>query len=334
MWRREFIVALCSLAAASTPLSARAQQRGKTYRIATVSVAVSVTEMTETGAEHYRAFLGELRRLGYVEGENLVVERFSAEGHREQYRDIVGKVVRSHPDAVLAIGSVLLEFKAQTATIPIVGYSPDPLGAGIVRSLARPGGNITGVSPDAGIDIWGKRLSFLKEAIPRLSRVGLLVTSETYGQRAAAMLKEASEKAGISLVGAPLASPFNEIAYRRAFVSMVQQSAEAIYVSDETENYANQRLIIELAQEHRLPAIYAYRVITQIGGLMSYEADLPDMFGHAADQIDQILKGTKPGDIPFYQARKFNLVINLKTAKALGIEIPTPLLAQADEVVE
>jgi putative ABC transport system substrate-binding protein len=334
MRRRAFLSLIGAVAVAGKPHLARAQQTSKVYRIAIVSVAVPVTEMTETGLAQYRAFLGELRRLGYVEGEDLVVERFSAEGHSERYREIVGEVVRRRPDAVLSMGTRLLpEFRAQTATIPIVGYSSDPLALGVVQSLARPGSNITGFSIDAGIEVWGKSLGLLREAIPKLSRVGLLVLTTPEGQRIAAAVKEAADKIGISIVGSPLDGSSDETAYRRALAAMVQEGAEAVYVTA-SASFAHRRLIVELVEKHRLPAIYPFPEYVAIGGLMAYAADVPDLYAHAANQIDQILKGTKPGDIPFYQARKFNLVINLKTAKALGLEIPASLLARADEVIE
>jgi putative ABC transport system substrate-binding protein len=322
--------------ASSAPTLSWAQQTPKVYRIATVSPSVPVTEMTETGAQHsYRAFLGELRRLGYVEGQNLIVERFSAEGHPERFPEIVGEVVRRRPDAVLAIGSVLPEFKAQTATIPIVGYSTDPVALGIVRSLARPGGNITGVSIDGGLETWGKSLGLLKEAIPKLSRVGLLVMSAPESQPVATILKEAADKIGISIVGSPLDGPVDEMAYRRAFAEMVQEGAEAVYVTTGTAAFfVDRRAIVELVEKHGLPAIYPYRDYVEIGGLMAYVADVPDIFVHAADAIAEILKGTKPGDIPFYQPSKFHLVVNLKTAKSLGLDLSPNLLAQADEVIE
>jgi putative ABC transport system substrate-binding protein len=174
----------------------------------------------------------------------------------------------------------------------------------------------------------------LKEAIPKLSRVGLFVPPTLEGQRGTALLKEASEKAGISLVLAPLDSPYDETVYRRAFAAMVQEGAEAVYVGEQAENWANRRLIVELAERHGLPAIYFYREFVDIGGLMAYETDVADRYRHAADAVVQILKGTKPGDIPFYVVRKFNFVINLKTAKALNLDIPPTLLAQADEVIE
>jgi putative ABC transport system substrate-binding protein len=317
------------------PFFARAQQSGKVHRVAIVSPSMPVSEMNETDDGMYGPFLGELQRLGYVEGQSLIVERFSAEGHPERYREMVSEVVRSHPDAVFAAQVQLtLELKAQTTTIPIVGGGVDPVGFGIVPSLARPGGNITGVDGEAGLQTWGKRLALLKEAVPTLSRVGLLIVPNTYGQRGAAMVKEASEKIGVSLVDSQLASPFNEAAYRAAFATMVEERAEAVYVGSQYENWTNRQIIVDLAQRYRLPAIYGTDAHVEVGGFMAYTPDWRDLWRHAADEVDQILKGTKLRDIPFYQGTKFHFAINLKTAKALGIEIPNSLLAQADEVVE
>jgi putative tryptophan/tyrosine transport system substrate-binding protein len=247
MRRREFLWLLGYGVAANWACSVRAQQPAKVYRIAIVSPATPVAEMNEAASTPYRAFLGELRLLGHVEGQNLVIERFSGGGRSEHYRELVGDVVRSSPDAILTTSSnLLLEFKAQTTTIPIVGVVPDPLALGIVPSLARPGGNITGASVDAGIEIWGKRLGLLKEALPKLSRIGFLVTPTSMGKRGWAMLKEVSEKEDVSLVGSPIDSPIDETAYRRAFAAIVQEAAEAVFVGDESENFSNRRLIVEL----------------------------------------------------------------------------------------
>jgi putative ABC transport system substrate-binding protein len=332
MRRRDFLWLLCYGVAASAPWAVSAQQASKTYRIAIVSPATPVSEINDSN-RFFGPFLEELRRLGYVEGQNLVVERYSGGGRVEHYPEMVSNVVRSNPEVVFAITvDMLLALKAQTATIPIVAAVYDPVAMGFAESLARPGGNITGSA--ALIEVGGKRLGLLKQAIPKLSRVGLLVPPTLVGQRGTAILKEASEKAGISLVLAPLDSPYDETIYRRAFAAMVQAGAEAVYVGEQVENWANRRLIVELAERHGLPAIYFYRGFVDIGGLMAYETDVADDYRHAADAVVQILKGTKPGDIPFYVTRKFNFVINLKTAKALNIDIPPSLLAQADEVIE
>src|SRR5262249_16266818 len=173
MNRREFMSVLGG-AAAPWPLAARAQQTGKVYRVALVHPAAPVAEMSQTGNLRFRAFFGELRRLGYVEGRNLIVERYSGEGRTEHYGELAHDVVRLKPDLIFAIGNVLTtHFKSATATIPIVSTTSDPVVAGFATSLAHPGSNITGVSVDAGLAIWGKRLALLKETIPALSRVGL-----------------------------------------------------------------------------------------------------------------------------------------------------------------
>jgi putative ABC transport system substrate-binding protein len=336
MRRRAFLWLVGFGPAASWPCSVLAQQTTKVYRIAIVSPSTPVSEINESSGI-YGPFLEELHRLGYVEGQNLVVERYSGEGRRERYPSLVSEVVGSKPDAVfLTQNQLALEFKAQTTTVPCVCGMVDPVGFGVVQSLSRPGGNITGIDADAGLQTWGKRLGLLKEAVPRLSRVGLLIVPNPLGQRATALLKEGAQQIGLSLIDSPLASPFNENEYRRAITALVQNGAEAVYVGDQYENYSNRRVIIELANQHRLPSIFAYGLqdTVQIGGLMTYSPDWEDQFRQAAQQIDQILRGTSPGDIPFVQTRKFALGINLKTARALGIEIPNSILAQADEVIE
>jgi putative tryptophan/tyrosine transport system substrate-binding protein len=332
MRRREFLWLLCYVVAASKPCLVLAQQATKVYRIAIVSSATPVSEINESH-RFFGPLLEELRRLGYVEGQNLVVERYSAGVQLERYPAIVSDVVRSSPDVIFVVTTnLLLALKAQTTTIPIVAWAADPVAWGFAESLARPGGNITGSATLKEIE--GKRLGLLKEAIPKLLRVGLLVPPTLTGQHGTAILKEASERAGISLVLAPLDSPYDETVYRGAFAAMVQEGAEAVYVGEQIENNANRRLIVELAERHGLPAIYFYREFADIGGLMAYENDMADVYRHAADALVQILKGTKPGDIPFYVVRKFNFVINMKTAKALNLDIPPTLLAQADEVIE
>jgi putative ABC transport system substrate-binding protein len=336
MRRRDFLWLLGSGVAASWSSSARAQQTAKVYRIAIVSPSTPVSEINESNGI-YGPFLEELRRLGCVEGENLVVERYSGEGQPERYPALVSEVVRSKPDAVfLSQNQLALEFKAQTTTVPCVCGMIDPVGFGVVQSLSRPGGNITGIDGDAGLQTWGKRLGLLKEAVPGLSRVGLLIVPNPLGHRATTLLREAAQRIGLSLIASPLASPFDEHAYRRAITALLRNGAEAVYVGDQYENYVHRRVIIELTNQHRLPSIFAFRLqdTVQIGGLITYSPDWDDQFRQAAQQIEQILRGTSPGDIPFVQARKFELGINLKTAKALGIEIPNSILAQADEVIE
>jgi putative tryptophan/tyrosine transport system substrate-binding protein len=244
-------------------------------------------------------------------------------------------VVRLNPDLIWASTPILLlPFKAATSTIPIVALAADPVVYGLVPNMARPGGNITGVTTDAGSEIWGKRLELLKQSIPSVSKVGYLFTRAGWESPQGAALREGAPRLGISFIGPPLDGPSQEPEHRRVFAAMAQAGANALLVSAESEILANRRLIVQLAEKGRLPAIYPFREYVELGGLMAYAVDFPDLMRHSVGQIDQILKGARPGEIPFHQGTKFALVINLKTAKTLGIEMPPSLLAQADEVIE
>jgi putative ABC transport system substrate-binding protein len=232
---------------------------------------------------------------------------------------------------------MVANFKAATTSIPIVGLMADPVAFGIVDSLAHPGGNITGISTDAGPEIWGKRLDLLREAAPGTSRVGFLASRSVWESPfGVASLGVAAERMGISLIGPPLEGTLQEQEYRRVFEAMLQGHADALIVSDQAENFTktNRRLIVELAATSGLPAIYPYREQAEAGGLMAYAPDLLDIYRRAAGYVDQILKGTKAGEIPIYLAVKFDLVINMKAAKAIGLTIPPSLLLRADEVIE
>ncbi|HEV2548011.1 MAG TPA: ABC transporter substrate-binding protein [Stellaceae bacterium] len=325
---------IAGLLLAATISRARAQA-SKVYRIAVVSPSRPVGEMTETAIPDVRAFFQRLRQLGYVEGQNLTVERYSAGGRTEQFAALVSEIVRSKPDLIYAEGDRMArEAKAATDTIPVVAVVGDPITSGIAASLARPGGNITGVTSAASLELESKRLALLREMAPTASRVAFLVSRGLWESPYTAVVREAAQRAGISLLGPLLEPPFDEAEYRRAFATMMQHGADALLVSEQPENFSNRRLIVELAEQVRLPTIYPYHEFTDIGGLMAYGVEFTDLFRHLADQVDQILKGTKPGDIPFYQPTKYELVINLKTAKALGITMPPTLLIAADEVIE
>jgi putative tryptophan/tyrosine transport system substrate-binding protein len=200
--------------------------------------------------------------------------------------------------------------------------------------LARPGGNFTGVSVDAGIEIWGKRLELLKEVSPKLSRVGVLMNKANWEGSYGRALRNAAEHLGCSLLFPLPKGPLVEVEYRPLLATMVQDGADAIVVADSDENVTNRRVIAELVTTYQLPAVFPLRVFAGSGGLMSYGVDPADLFHHAATQIDKILKGANPGEIPIYQATKFELVINLKTLRALNLTIPASLLATADEVIE
>jgi len=331
--RRDFIT-LFGGAAATWPLVARAQQPSKMKRIAFVQPSAKVSEISVSGRPYYRAFFEELSRLGYVEGQNLGVERYSGEGQPERYAELARDVVNTHHDLILAVGARLsLDFKMATTTIPIVTMVIDPIALGLVASIARPGGNITGVTISGGLEIIGKRIGLLVEAMPKLSTVGYLTSRRFWEDPRGAAAREAAKRAGIALSPAMLVN-LDDAEYQRVFRSMEQDRADAFMISDEPEHFTYRATIIELAAKDRLPAIYPLREYVEVGGLMAYSFDLADISRRLANLIDKILKGANPGDIPFYQPTKFELSINLKTAKALGFEMPAMLLGHADEVIE
>jgi putative tryptophan/tyrosine transport system substrate-binding protein len=331
--RREFTVGLL---VPTVTRFAQAQQPGKVHRIAIVHPSRPIAMLSEAGGlPIFGAFFKQLHRLGYVEGQNLSVERYSGEGRTERYAALARDVVHSKPELIFAVSARMVHhFKATATTIPIVAYTTDPVALGLAPSLARPGSNITGVVPDVGVGFWDKQLEFLREVVPTASKVGYLTPRVLWDNPTGATIRDAAHKIGIDLLGALLESPIQEAEYRHVFTAMARDRVDAVVVNDTPENYTYQRLITELAKNARLPAIYPSRSFTEAGGLMSYGADSLDLFRHAADQIAQILKGAQPGEIPFYQATRFELIINLKTAKTLGLAFPLTLLARADEVIE
>jgi putative ABC transport system substrate-binding protein len=339
MRRREFIGSLIGMAVA-WPLAASAQQAMKVYRLAIVHPSIPVKEMSEAGYAGFKALIGELRRLGYIEGRNLVVERYSGEGNTAHYAELASEVVRQHPDVIFAISSRMVRyFKAATTTSPIVGVMADPVARGLVDSLARPGGNITGVTSDAGEEIWGKRLALLRELIPAASRVGFLLvfaSRDIAGSPDGVAMREVAQQSGITLVGPALEGTIQEAEYRRVFELMTQERADGLIVASQPEHGTYSQLIIELAEKSRLPTIFDGRSWAERGGLIGYgtsEAGDVDQYRRAADYIARILKGAKPSEL-HELATKFELVINLKTAKTLGLTVPQILLVGADEVIE
>jgi putative ABC transport system substrate-binding protein len=333
MRRREFIAGLL---VAATTVRTQAQQSEKVYHIAIVHPSAAVADLSETGTPRFVAFFKELRRLGYVEGQNIVVERYSGAGRTEHYSELASEVVGQKPDLILTIRSRMVQhFKAATATIPVIGLMADPVPMGIVDSLARPGGNITGICTDSGPEVIGKRLELLREAVPRMSKAGFLASRRVWeGPFGIAALQPAAERMGISIIGPPLEGALREAEYRRVFDVLRQSRPDAVIVGDQAENLTNARLIAELAAMSRLPTIYTYREQVDAGGLMAYAPDLLDIYRRAAGYVDQILKGAKPGEVPIYLADRFELVVNVKAAKAIGLTIPPSLLMRADEVIE
>ena len=304
-------------------------------RVAYVHAATKVSEIGVSGRAYYRAFFEELSRLGHVEGQNLAVERYSGEGRTERYAELARDVVNTHPDLILTGGGRLsLEFKLATTTIPIVTMIIDPIAQGLAASIGQPGGNITGLTIAGGFELVAKRMGLLVEAVPKLGTVGCLASRPFWEDARGAAAREAAKQAGISLKAALLGSAVDEAEYQRVFRSMEQDQVDALMVSEEPENVAYRATIVELAAKSRIPAIYPWREYVEVGGLMAYSVDREDLYRRAANLIDKIFRGANPGDIPFYQPTKFELVINLKTAKALDLEMPAMLLGRADEVIE
>jgi putative ABC transport system substrate-binding protein len=330
--RRDLTLGLLLATAVGT---VRAQVPTKQHRIAIITTQ-PVANIDDPTIPVFRAFFEELRRLGDVEGPNLAIERYSGGGRPAVYPDLAREVVARSPDVIVAIGNPITHaVRAATGTIPIVWIGPDPIQAGFATSFARPGSNITGVSMfDA--EFYAKRLQILKEAAPSASKVALLTMRRTWEASRQAYqpaYQQASQRLQISLMPMLLqeATP-SEI--QHGFAEIAPDPPDAIMVADIGELIPYRQLIVELVEKSRLPAMYGLREFVEAGGLMAYEADFGEAARRMADDVHEILNGANPGDIPIYQPTKYQLVINLKAAKALGLTIPPTLLALADEVIE
>ena len=332
MRRRDFISMLCTVTVAR-PLTAFAQQPGKVYRVGVISTTAPVSEM-DASNEPLAAFVHTLRDLGYVEGRNLVLERRSAEGRFERFADIIAELVSLKVDVIVTSSNAAARAaKTVTTTVPVVALGlGDPVGDGLVQSLARPGGNITGLTIRAGHEIEAKRLEFLKEMLPGVSRVAYLGSKENQDWEApwGKSVRAAAQAQGVTLE----LVEHTPGQYIDAFTAISRSGTEALIVGPGPVAYNDRALIVDFATRARLPSISAFREAAQLGGLMSYGVSLSDIFQRAAGYVDKILKGAKPGELPMEQPSKFELVINLTTAKALGITVPPTLLARADEVIE
>jgi len=326
--RRRAFITLLGGAAAAWPLAARAQQAGKVWRIGVLSGA-----SRETAFTNYEGFLQGMRELGYVEGRDFVMEYRFAEGQYERFPDFAAELVRLNVDVILVgATSAIRMLQRATTTIPIVlAYSTDPVGNGFVASLSRPGGNITGLSSSSD-DTAPKQLELVATVVPNVSRIGLLgnPASPTYTDvRKGA--KNAAQKVGLTLVSVEARNP-QEI--EAAFASFVSERVQAFISAGDALFFAQRRQIAELALKSRLPSMFSQREYAAAGGLMSYGENLSEFFRRAASFVDKIFKGAKPGDLPMEQPTRFNLVINRKTADALGVAIPPQLYIFADEVIE
>jgi putative ABC transport system substrate-binding protein len=312
-----------------TPLLAEAQQRRTTPRLGVVAPAGSPS----SSSPEIDAFREALRDLGYIEGQNLIVEYRWTEGESDRCLPLIAELAQLNVDALVTGATpCALAAKKVTTSIPVViGAMGDPVGKGIVTSLARPGGNITGLSLTAGEGFSGKWLELLREAVPRLTRVAYLRDPTNPGTRSQVKwLQSASQRLGLRLQPIEMRPTHLD----RIFAAMTRDRVGGLVVSDDPLTLTHRTWIVALAAQHRLPAVYGLRGFIDAGGLMAYSASLNDLWRRAATYVDKILKGAKPADLPVEQPTKFELVINLKTAKALGLTIPQSLLSRADEVIE
>jgi putative tryptophan/tyrosine transport system substrate-binding protein len=326
MNRRAFVTGLGAVLAA--PLAAEAQQAPKAPRIGVLHPGAPAA-----ASQLVAAFKQGLREHGYVEGQNIVVERRFAEARAERLSDIAAELVRLKVDVIVTASDVgIAAVKQQTETIPIVmANSTDPVGTGFVASLARPGGNVTGLS-NISPELSAKRLELLKEAVPGLSRVAIMWSPDVRG--AVLDYKETENAARSLRLQLQSAEVSRADDFSRAFSALTIRRAEALIVAGSPLTYINRGQIASLAQKNRLPSMSTQREFAYAGGLITYGPNLAEQWRRAATYVDKILKGAKPGDLPVEQPTKFELVINLKTAKALGLTIPPSLLRRADQVIE
>jgi putative ABC transport system substrate-binding protein len=324
--RRAFIALLGGIAAAWS-LAARAQETGKRRTIGFLGSGTSAAQ-----GLWVTAFLQRMRELGWSEGRNLVVEYRWAEGSSDRAAELAAELVRLNVDVIVTFANpMVLATKQATSAIPIVfAAAADPLGTGIVASLARPGGNVTGLSVQQ-TDLAGKHLELLRDLIPGLRRLAIIANANN----SASILEMREVQAAARAVGLDAAT----LEIRRAediapAFDELKGHAEALYVCIDTILFGNRVRISALAVGARLPTMVSNREFVEAGGLMSYGPNFPDLFRRAGDYVDKILRGAKPADIPVEQPTKFDLVVNLKTAKALGLDLPPTLIARADEVIE
>jgi putative tryptophan/tyrosine transport system substrate-binding protein len=325
MRRREFITLLGG-AATAWPLAARAQQVGSRYTVGILTAGVDNAALNAV-------LIDAVGKLGWVEGNNVVFEHRYAKNGLERLPGLAADLVRLKVDVIAAAGTLApLSAKQASSTIPIVMTSAgDPLGSGLVASLARPGGNVTGMSLMAP-ELGGKRLELLKEVLPRLARVAVLWNAANpYSALVFKATQAAGRTLGIEVQSLEVGAPDD---FDGAFEAARRRPPDALITVEDPLTVSHRQRVADFTEEQRLPSLHGVREFVAAGGLMSYGASLADLFRRAAGYVDKLLRGAKPADLPVQQPSKFELVINLKTAKALGLEIPPTLLARADEVIE
>jgi putative ABC transport system substrate-binding protein len=324
----------------AAPVPAPGQQPGKVYRIGRLSAGSPEADpriCPFKGSAFWQAWIEALRDRGYVQGRNLVLECRYTEGREERAIPLASELLNLKPDLIVAGGTNQVRaVKQATSTIPIVMHDViEPVRRGLVASLARPGGNVTGVTDTAGVEIYAKYLQFLKEAVPTISRVAILryasaLREPNWMSDMNTELEAEAQGLGIVLQSYYVAAP-EEL--QDVFVAMTKARSDALLVIPNPVWGIQIQQIVDLAARHRLPAMYPDKPNVEIGGLMAYAVDWLDTARRVAAYADRILKGANPGDLPVEQPTKFELIINLKTAKTLGLTIPPTLLLQAEEVI-
>jgi len=312
----------------AAPLAAEAQQAGKVYRVGFLGNSSAALEANLVGP-----FREGLRELGYVEGRNIVIEYRWAEGKYERFPALIAELAALNVDVIVTAGTpAALAVKRTTPSIPLVMAAVgDPIGVGLVASLARPGGNVTGLSAIAP-ELEGKRLELLREVVPKLSHIAVLWNPDNPFH--ADSLKETRAAAQVLGIKAQLVGVRISEEFPAAFAAIVREGPGALLVLADRIFLHNRARIVDFGAKHRLPGVYPYRELVEAGGLMSFGPSYPGMHRRAAHYVDKILKGSKPADLPVEQPATFELIINLKAAKALGLTIQPSLLQRADEVIQ
>ena len=291
----------------------------------------------DSSSPYYRVLFETLRRRGWIEGKTFAVDRYGLEQVGASQPALVEAVLRGKPDVIYAIaGGAFL--KAAATAAPVVALSNDPIAMGLIQNLARPGGNITGMSVEVGLLLHGKRIELLREAFPALSELIYVNLRASWDTFMGAAMRAAAEQAGVrllpKLIDAPADAPAGEQDYRRAVAESTRAGGNAIMIGDSPSAFRYGAAIVAAVAETKLPAMYSFLESVEAGGLMAYSFDLKELNRRAAENIDAILRGAHPGDIPYYQPTTFNLSINLATAKAQGITFPPSILGRADLVIE
>lgn len=330
--RRRFLIG--ALALAGAPPS-RGQPAGRTHRVAIVLTTSPIAEMLGDSPVHplTRAILHDLRKLGYVEGRNLIFDRRSAEGRPERYAEIAADLVRLNTDVMILSGQRELARAAQLATrrIPILLMSYNrAVEDGFAQTLARPGGNITGITMSTGWEEDAKRLELFKEAVPTISRVAYLAPKSFWNGPQAEPVRRSAGALGIELVPTEQHPTDPAVSFDR----IAQQKVDAVFVAPSSTSFAQREQLGRLALKARLPSSFGYSRPVEIGGLMSYSTNIVQEIRKISTYVDRILKGAKAGDLPMEQPTKFELVVNLRTAKVLGVTIAPSVLSRADRVIQ